>query len=55
MSEARIVELETRIAFQEKALEELNEALIDQQQQIDRLEKTVAGVLNKLNAAGTEQ
>lgn len=37
--EHRIIELETRLAFQEIALEELNEALINQQAQLDGLEK----------------
>ena len=37
--EHRIIELETRLAFQEIALEELNAALISQQAQLDALEK----------------
>lgn len=37
--EHRIIELETRLAFQEIALEELNSALIDQQTQLDAVEK----------------
>ncbi len=37
--EQRIIELETRVAFQEIALEELNSALISQQAQLDALEK----------------
>ncbi|HCC54305.1 MAG TPA: SlyX protein [Desulfobulbaceae bacterium] len=37
--EHRIIELETRLAFQEIALEELNAALIGQQTQLDALEK----------------
>ena len=36
--EERIVELETRQAFQEHAIEELDGVIITQQQQIDRLE-----------------
>jgi SlyX protein len=35
---ARIVELETRLAFQDNTIEELNEVVINQQQQFDRLE-----------------
>lgn len=37
--EHRIIELETRLAFQEIALEELNGALISQQAQLDGLAK----------------
>lgn len=37
--EHRIIELETRLAFQEIALEELNSALIAQQTQLDAVEK----------------
>ncbi len=37
--EHRIIELETRLAFQEIALEELNSALISQQAQLDAVEK----------------
>ncbi len=36
---ARIVELESRQAFQEDALSSLHEALVAQQQRIDQLEK----------------
>lgn len=35
--EKRLIELETRLAFQEDPVEELNEMVIRQQQQIDRL------------------
>jgi len=37
--EHRIIELETRLAFQEIGLEELNAALIAQQAQLDAVEK----------------
>lgn len=37
--EHRIIELETRLAFQEIALEELNSALISQQAQLDAVEQ----------------
>ncbi|MFA7382582.1 MAG: SlyX family protein [Desulfurivibrionaceae bacterium] len=40
--EHRIIELETRLAFQEIALEELNSALINQQAQLDAVEKECA-------------
>ena len=37
MSEARLIELETRIAYQEDALRVMDEVLTRQQDQIDRL------------------
>ncbi len=36
-----IIELEMRLAYQEKTIDELNDAVYDQQKQIDRLEKQV--------------
>ena len=51
--EHRIIELETRLAFQELALEELNSALIDQQAQLDRVEKECARLTNLLAASHT--
>ena len=46
--EHRIIELETRLAFQEIALEELNSALIDQQTQLDAVEKECARLAHLL-------
>jgi len=37
MSEERLVEIETRIAFQERAIKDLNDVLCEQQQEIERL------------------
>lgn len=34
-----IIDLQTRLAFQDGLLEELNQVVIDQQKQIDRLEQ----------------
>lgn len=48
--EKRIIELETRVAFQDQALEELNEALIEQQRQLDRLQGTLDVAMRKLVA-----
>ncbi len=37
MSEERLVEIETKIAFQEQTIEDLNDVIYEQQQEIDRL------------------
>ena len=37
MSEERLVEIETKIAFQEQTIEDLNGVLYEQQQEIERL------------------
>lgn len=39
MSEARITELETRLAFAEDLLETLNQTVVGQQRQIDSLQE----------------
>ncbi|MDD2738722.1 MAG: SlyX family protein [Methylomonas lenta] len=40
MSEARIIELEIRLAYQEDLIQALNHAVAEQQIQIGKLEKT---------------
>ena len=37
MSEERLVEIETKIAFQEQTIKDLNDVLFEQQQEIERL------------------
>ncbi len=41
--EKRIIELEKKMAFQEHALEELNEVIVDQQKKMDVLERALKG------------
>ena len=48
--QARIVELETRQAFQDDALASLNEALVSQQQRITHLEQMLKLVVERLRA-----
>lgn len=45
-----IVELQTRIAFQDGVIEQLNQVVTDQQQQIDRLERRMEKLLGQVEA-----
>lgn len=40
--EKRIIELEKRMAYLERFIEELNEVVVDQQRQLDRCHKKIA-------------
>ena len=44
----RIIELETRLAFQDHTIEELDGVVISQQQQLDRLEADLALIKKQL-------
>ena len=48
MLENRIEELETKIAFQEQLLDELNHALVQQQFDIDKMQVQLRYMANKL-------
>ncbi len=48
MSEARITELEIRVAFQEDTINQLNDALVAQQTRVDALERRVGMLLDSL-------
>ncbi len=48
----RIIELETRIAYQDHTIGELNEVVTRQQQQIDALEEAVAQLRRHLKQGG---
>lgn len=50
MLENRIEELETKIAFQEQLLDELNHALVQQQFDIDKMQVQLHYMANKLKA-----
>ncbi|MBB1471894.1 SlyX family protein [Luteimonas sp. MC1782] len=49
--EARVVELETRLAFQEHALNELNDALSAARIELSRTSETLRGALEELRAS----
>lgn|GEM_PF-2367699 len=51
-TEVRITELETRLAFQEQALQELNQVLTDQQRQLDGLRSALED-MERLDGAVT--
>mgnify|MGYP000132526915 CR=1 FL=1 len=49
--EAQIIELETRLAFQEHAIQALNDVVTRQQQQIETLVREVQALKDRLRAA----
>lgn len=51
----RITELETKVAFQEMIIEELNQSLIDQQFAIDKLQTQIRHIAEKLKGAQLSQ
>ncbi len=53
MTEERLLDIETKLAFQEKAIKDLNDEIYEQQRDIDRL-KTICETLLKQNKALSE-
>ncbi len=51
MSEHRLTELEIKASYTEDLLDQLNEVLIRQQQQIDRLQREVAALRRQVDEA----
>ncbi len=49
MTENRLDKIETKIAYQEKTISELNSIVIEQQKSIEMLEKSLRAVTVKLN------
>lgn len=45
--EARINELECRLAFQDDTLHSLNDVVVNQQRQIDRLQQQIAALIKR--------
>ena len=48
------IDLETRLLFQEDTIAKLNDALVDQQRQLDQLRATLARVLEALERGGDD-
>ena len=46
----RLTELEVRLAFQEKTIQDLNEVVTDQQRRIDRLAQELEAMKSRLAA-----
>lgn len=51
--EHRLTELEIKASFTEDLLDQLNQVVVRQQQQIDRLERELAGLRETLPEPGT--
>ena len=49
----RTIVLEERLAFQQKLLDDLNEVALQQQQQIERLQRDVAELRRAVDRAGS--
>ena len=52
-TDKQIIELESRLAFQESTINDLNEIITDQQQQLDQLRATVEMLDSRLNLLAT--
>jgi SlyX protein len=53
--DARIEALETKISYQEHLIQELNEVVISQQNQMDKLEKSLEQLRDYIRSAGEQQ
>jgi SlyX protein len=56
MIEKRLVDLETKLAYQEDTIQALNNVVFEQQKQIDQLEATCRLLIDRIGqlAAGTD-
>ena len=54
MSEERLIELEIKVAYQDDLLHTLNNIVSEQQQHIQRLEKTCQLLYDRINSLSTE-
>ena len=55
MAEDRIIDLESRLAFQEHTLQELNDIVANQQQELDILRKALQDIDKRLRAVTPQQ
>ena len=50
--EARVTDLETRLAFQDDTIQALNDVLVAQQNAVDRLQMQIAALLKRQEEMG---
>ncbi len=55
MIEDQIIELQTKLAYQEDAIQQLNDVIYHQQQQIDKLEKLSSELQQRIRDLGERQ
>lgn len=48
INEDRLIDIETRLAYQDQTINELNQVIYQQQKQIDQLEKTCLQLSNRM-------
>ena len=54
MNEQRLIDIETKLAFQEDALQQLHDVICEQQKQIERLELTSKLLMDRLKELALE-
>jgi SlyX protein len=52
--EARVTELESRLAFQDDTIQALNDVLVAQQRSLDRLQQQFAAMLKRQEEMGSQ-
>ena len=55
MSESRFIDLETKLAYQEDAAQQLSDVVARQQQQIETLETALRALIERVNNLSTQQ
>ena len=54
MDDAERIDLETRLIFQEDTIAKLNDALVDQQRQLDQMRETIARLIDLIERRDEE-
>ncbi|WP_122665123.1 SlyX family protein [Pseudomonas viridiflava] len=52
--EARVTDLESRLAFQDDTIQALNDVLVTQQRALDRLQQQMAAMLKRQEEMGSQ-
>ncbi len=55
MSDARFIDLETKLAYQEDAAQQLSDVVARQQQQIDALETALRALIERVQSLSTQE